>query len=105
MSVPLVVWELLLRANKTSIRQVRSHRYQQIADSLRRRIEAGEFSAGLLPSEAGLVEHYEASRVTVRRALEALRDEGRVDARQGSGWFVATTRLPQDLAHLGTIED
>lgn len=84
---------------------MRSHRYQQIADSLRRRIEAGEFSAGLLPSEAGLVEHYEASRVTVRRALEALREEGLVDARQGSGWFVEAARLPQDLAHLGTIED
>jgi GntR family transcriptional regulator len=84
---------------------VRSHRYQQIAGSLRRRIEAGEFTAGLLPSEADLVQHYEASRVTVRRALEILREEGIVEARQGSGWFVSTARLPQDLAHLGTIED
>src|SRR5215207_9356347 len=106
MSVPLVVWELLLRANNTSIRQVRTHRYQQIADSLRRRVEAGEVAAGgFLPSEADLVEHYGASRVTVRRALEALRDEGLLDSRQGSGWFVATSPLPQDLAHLGTIED
>ena len=40
-----------------------------------------------------------------RERLEALRQEGLVDARQGSGWFVATARLPQDLAHLGTIED
>jgi GntR family transcriptional regulator len=85
---------------------VRTHRYQQIADSLRRRVEAGELSAGgLLPSEADLVARYKASRVTVRRALEALRDEGLVDSRQGSGWFVATTPLPQNLAQLGTIED
>lgn len=85
---------------------MRTHRYQQIADSLRRRIEAGEFVAGgLLPSEAELVARYKASRVTVRRALEQLRDEGRVDSRQGSGWFVATDPLPQRLGHLGTIED
>jgi GntR family transcriptional regulator len=85
---------------------VRSHRYQQIADSLRRRVEAGEFTAGgLLPSEADLVARYKASRVTVRRALEDLRDEGLVDSRQGSGWFVATDPLPQSLGRLGTIED
>jgi GntR family transcriptional regulator len=88
------------------MRQVRRHRYQQIADSLRRRIEAGELATGgLLPSEADLVQQYEASRVTVRKALESLREEGLVDSRQGSGWFVATARLAQDLAHLGTIED
>lgn len=85
---------------------MRSHRYQQIADSLRRRVEAGEFVAGgLLPSEADLVARYKASRVTVRRALEDLRDEGLVDSRQGSGWFVATEPLPQNLGRLGTIED
>jgi GntR family transcriptional regulator len=93
-------------ANNTSIRQVRHHRYQQIADSLRRRVEAGEFVAGgLLPSEADLVARYKASRVTVRRALEDLRAEGLVDSRQGSGWFVATDPLPQNLGRLGTIED
>jgi len=85
---------------------VRHHRYQEIADSLRRRVEAGEFVAGgLLPSEADLVARYKASRVTVRRALEDLRAEGLVDSRQGSGWFVATDPLPQNLGRLGTIED
>lgn len=88
------------------MRQVRQHRYQEIADSLRRRIEAGEFVAGgLLSSEADLVARYKASRVTVRRALEELRDEGLVGSRQGSGWFLATEPLPQRLGRLGTIED
>jgi GntR family transcriptional regulator len=43
--------------------------------------------------------------VTVRKALELLRDEGLIDARQGFGWFVATDPVPQTLGRLGTIED
>ena len=45
------------------------------------------------------------SRVTVRRALEVLRDEGLIAARQGFGWFVAGEPVRQRLEHLGTIED
>jgi GntR family transcriptional regulator len=84
---------------------VRETRYRAIAVELRRRLEAGEFGATrLLPSEAELSEQYAASRVTVRRALEVLRDEGLVDSRQGFGWFVATDPLRQTLGRLGTIE-
>lgn len=84
---------------------MRTIRYREIADAIRRRIEAGEFAAGrLLPSEAELGAAYEASRVTVRRSLEVLRDEGLVDSRQGFGWFVAADPLRQTLARLGTIE-
>lgn len=65
----------------------------------------GVLGAGrLLPSEAELGDSYGASRVTIRRALELLRDEGLVDARQGFGWFVAVAPLRQSTARLGTIE-
>jgi GntR family transcriptional regulator len=84
---------------------VRTIRYREIADALRARAEAGEFGAGrLLPSEAELSGAYDASRVTVRRALELLRDEGLLDARQGLGWFVAGDPLRQSLGVLETIE-
>ncbi|MDQ1423547.1 MAG: GntR family transcriptional regulator [Acidimicrobiaceae bacterium] len=80
-------------------------RYRDIAQNLRDRVAAGEFGAGrLLPSEAELSDGYGASRVTVRRALELLRDEGLIDARQGLGWFVATDPLRQTLGRLATIE-
>jgi GntR family transcriptional regulator len=85
---------------------VRTPRYLTIADGLRARVDAGEFAAGrLLPSEAELSAAYAASRVTVRKALEILRDEGLVASRQGFGWFVATDPLRQTLGRLGTIED
>jgi GntR family transcriptional regulator len=84
---------------------VRELRYRAIADDLRRRVTTGEFASGrLLPSEAELSAAYDASRVTVRKALEVLRDEGLLDARQGFGWFVAGGSVQQSLGRLGTIE-
>lgn len=67
---------------------------------------AGEFAAGrMLPSESELSVEFAASRVTVRRALELLRDEGLVDARQGFGWFVPGDTVRQPLGRLATIEE
>ena len=84
---------------------MREIRYRAIADDLRQRVSAGEFAAGrLLPSEAELSASYAASRITVRKALEVLRDEGLVDARQGLGWFASVDPLRQSLGRLGTIE-
>jgi GntR family transcriptional regulator len=82
---------------------VRRIRYQEIADDLRQR--ARRQSAGsLLPSEAEMSAEFDASRVTVRRALELVREEGLIDARQGFGWFVSTVPVQQSLQRLGTIE-
>ncbi len=84
---------------------MRTIRYRQIADELRDRVVAGRYGAGrVLPSEADLGQEFDASRVTVRKALEVLRDQGLVAARQGFGWFVAGAPLRQQLAQLGTIE-
>ena len=81
-------------------------KYQSIAAALRERIADGEFAAGrLLPSESELGRHYAASRMTVRRALEALRVDGLIDSRQGFGWFVAAAPFRQTLGRLGTIEE
>jgi GntR family transcriptional regulator len=85
---------------------VREVRYRAIAEELRRRVESGEYGAGgLLPSESELSAANGVSRVTVRKALELLRDEGLIDARQGFGWFVAVDPVRQALGRLGTIEE
>jgi DNA-binding GntR family transcriptional regulator len=83
---------------------VRRIRYQEIAAELRRRAAAAP-AGSLLPSEAELSAEFGASRVTIRRALELVREEGLIAARQGFGWFVATEPVRQRLEHLGTIED
>ena len=85
---------------------MRTIRYHQIADELRSRVSAGEYlSGGVLPSESELSAEFGVSRVTIRKALEVLRDDGLVDARQGFGWFVAGETVRQPLARLATIEE
>lgn len=69
------------------------HKYREIADDLRRRINAGEFGEKRkLPSERDLRAPYGASQMTVRQALGVLRDEGLIESRVGSGWYVAEWR-------------
>ncbi len=82
---------------------MRRIRYQEIADELRARARAAR-AGSLLPSESELSAEFGASRVTVRRALEVVRDEGLIAARQGFGWYVATEPIRQHLGRLGTIE-
>lgn len=82
---------------------MRTIRYQEIAHSLRERVLANG-PGYVLPSESDLSAEFGASRVTVRRALEILRDEGVLTSRQGFGWYVATAPFRQRLEQLATIE-
>lgn len=89
----------------TILIQVRQVIYREIASSLRGAIESGEYPAGaLLPSEAEFCATHGVSRVTVRKALELLREEGLVTSRQGFGWLVAGKPLTQSLDSLVSIE-
>ncbi|NEC05079.1 GntR family transcriptional regulator [Streptomyces sp. SID7909] len=67
-------------------------KYEQIAESLRARISDGEFGPGdLLPSGRDLCEQWSVSRATVIKAMDVLRGDGLVVARQGSGFTVVET--------------
>lgn len=64
--------------------------YRRLAQELRQKIVAGEIDTGdALPSERDLCQIMGASRVTVRRAMETLIEEGLIVRRQGSGTYVA----------------
>jgi GntR family transcriptional regulator len=74
-----------------------------LAQQLRERISLADTGpAGALESESALGARYGVSRVTVRRALEELRDQGLVASRPGAGWFVTAASFHQTLA-LGTF--
>ncbi|MET8558238.1 GntR family transcriptional regulator [Streptomyces sp. NPDC004959] len=69
-------------------------KYEQIAESLRARITEGEFGPGeLLPSGRELAEEWGVSRATVVKAMDVLRNDGVVVARQGSGFAVVERPL------------
>ena len=79
---------------------------------LRRHIEEGIANGVLapdapLPSEREIAAVTELSRVTVRKAIQQLVNEGVVIQRQGSGSFVsgAVPRVEQSLAHLTSFTE
>lgn len=64
--------------------------YQQIAGILRARIESGDLEPGArLPSVEQLVGEYGVARITARKALRVLVDEGLAVMQPGWGTFVA----------------
>src|SRR5947208_631211 len=80
-------------------------RYTELAAALRERIAAGDYDPrGAIDSEAALGRRYGVSRVTVRRALELLREDGLLQSRKGAGWFVACDPVRQALGRVNTIE-
>lgn len=61
-------------------------KYEEIADTLRQRIKQGIYPANsLLPNQVELVEEFDASRMTVKKAITILTMEGLVFARRGAG--------------------
>lgn len=80
-------------------------RYLDLADALRARIVARDLGpGGALAGEHELAREYGTSRVTVRRALDLLRQEGLVASRRGAGWFAAVDPVRQPLGRITTVE-
>lgn len=79
--------------------------YMQLAATLRRKIADGEIVSGeALPSERDLCDILGASRVTVRKAIELLIEEGLLVRRQGSGTFV-THRIEAPGSYLSSFSE
>lgn len=67
--------------------------YEQLRVALRERLDSGVLDPGeRLPSEVELCRKYGVSRITVRRAVDELVEEGILERRQGKGTFVAPKR-------------
>lgn len=68
--------------------------YQQLSEKIKQQITDGKLKAGdKLMTEAEFSQHFEVSRITVRKAIELLADDGFVVRKQGIGTFVAEKKL------------
>ena len=64
--------------------------YQQIAAILRDEIGRGVYAPGRpVPSETTLMQRFEVARLTARKAVRVLADEGLVEVVPGRGVYVA----------------
>ncbi len=79
----------------------RRPRFQQIVEDMRLRIAQGELTEHTaLPSERSLAEQFNVSRMTARRALEALEYEGLVYSEDRRGRFVSPPRLRYNISNM-----
>ena len=76
----------------------RTQLYFQLYDILYRDIKTGKYKPGeLLPTESELIDKYRISRVTVRKAMDMLTNEGLIIKRRGYGTYVQNPKLEQTL--------
>lgn len=67
--------------------------YQEVSNTLKNRIISGEYEIGtMLPTENELVDEFEVSKITVRRAVQLLVDDGYVQKQSGKGTVVLSNR-------------
>lgn len=74
--------------------------YLQLKNQLLDDISAGVYTKGQrIPTENELAQTFSVSRITVRKALKELEQEGLLVRRQGKGTFVADHSLRRDILH------
>lgn len=72
--------------------------YQQIKEDIKKLIKDGTYKAkDKIPSEQELIREFNASRITVRRAIEELCNEGYLIKMQGKGTFVSSPRIHRKI--------
>src|SRR5690554_7976553 len=81
-------------------------KYEQIKEYIYQKIETGEWPENHpVSSENGLAAQFDVSRMTARRALQELADEGLVTRARGSGTFVAPLKSQSALLTIRNIAD
>jgi len=80
--------------------------YIQVASVMRRRIETSQWNPGQkISTLVELEQEFEVARVTIRQAIDVLRQEGLLHSQQGRGTFVAEKPVPRHWFKLATSWD
>src|ERR1700759_2405940 len=81
--------------------------YARIEEAIATEIAQGEYRPGdQLPTENVLLQRFQVSGITVRRAIQNLVRRGLLEIRRGLGTFVLSPRIEAELTRLtGFVED
>ena len=81
--------------------------YARIEEAIATEIAQGDYRPGdQLPTEDSLLERFQVSRITVRRAIQNLVSRGLLEIRRGLGTFVLAPQIDAELTKLtGFVED
>lgn len=80
--------------------------YYTIKEDIKNQINNKEFNPGdFIPTESDLCEKYKVSRVTIRRAIEELVEEGVLIKDRGKTAYVANKAIPRSLNRLGGLHE
>ena len=80
--------------------------HHQVYVDLKSSLDTGDYTVGgRLPPERELARLYGCSLITIRRALDELSREGRLDRHQGRGTFVLPPRLDRDIGEAMSFTD
>jgi GntR family frlABCD operon transcriptional regulator len=80
--------------------------YDQLKQNIKEAIDQGIYKSGeRLPNAMELCDIYGVSRITVRRAIQDLADEGFLESKQGKGTFVTRTKIARELVSIDGFTD
>lgn len=81
-------------------------KFTQIKDHIRGQIESGELpELAKVASENELAEQFQVSRMTARRALQELTEEGVLSRSKGAGTFVSSFKSQSSVLEIRSIKD
>ncbi|MBU2894871.1 histidine utilization repressor [Colwellia sp. D2M02] len=90
----------------TTKKVVKPAKYSVIKQYICENIESGEWPQNAkVPSENELTQQFDVSRMTARRALQELTEQGILVRSQGAGTFVATFKSQSSLLEIRNISD
>lgn len=80
--------------------------YHQLKQNLLTSLENGEFEPNVpLPTEISLIERHRVSRITVRRAMQELEQEGLIYRIPGKGTFITEPKIYRESTHLTSFTE
>lgn len=104
--IQAIIYQIQLCLGEVNMTQAKAAKFTVIKEYICQNIESGAWQQhSKVPSENELAEQFSVSRMTARRALQELTEQGLLVRTQGSGTFVATFKSQSSALEIRNIAD